>query len=59
MKVKILEYHRYKNGIVKVQEYSKNKGKYKLNPKFAFHKMLISNVLEYPIIYKKIYEIEK
>jgi hypothetical protein len=59
MKIKILEYHRYKNGIVKVQSHSKNKGKWKINHKFEFHKMLISNVVQYPIIYQKEYSVER
>lgn len=59
MKVKVLEYHRYKNGIVKVHEYNKRKGKLKLNPNYEFHKMLISNSFQFPVVYQKTYEIEK
>jgi hypothetical protein len=62
MKIKVFEYHRYKAGVIKIHEYTKHKGKYKLNPNYAMHKMLVTNTLIYPIypiIYQKEYEVEK
>lgn len=58
MKVKILEYQRYKGPKVKVQSHSRCKGKWKENPKYEMHKMLINQVIMFPITYKKEYEIE-
>ena len=59
MKIKILEYHKYSNGIVKVQSHKLHNGKYKVNPNYELHKMIISNSQKFPIIYKKEYEVER
>jgi hypothetical protein len=59
MKIKVLEYHRYKNGIVRVKSHSLKKGKWVINPRFDFHKFLVTIVWEYPILTKKFYEVEK
>jgi hypothetical protein len=60
MKVRVLEFNRYKCGIIKVHEYRKHKGKYILNPKFSFHEyMLDKPTIMFPVIYKKYYKIEK
>lgn len=58
MKVKILEYQRYKGPKVKVQSHSRCNGKWKVNPKYEFHKALVKVVLMFPIVYQKEYEVE-
>ena len=40
MKIKILEYHQYKRGIVKVQSHNLRKGVWKINPNYSFHKSI-------------------
>ena len=60
MKVKVLEFHRYKCGIIKVHEFKKHKGTYIKNPKFDLHEMLVNQAhIMHPLIYKKYYYIEK
>lgn len=55
MKIKILEYERYKAGIIKIQSHNKCKGKWKVNPKFKLHKMLIDQPATHPVLFKKEY----
>lgn len=56
MKIKILEYHRYKAGIIRVQSHNRKCGKWKKNKNFEMHKMLVEQPpLACPIIYKKEY----
>ena len=59
MKIKILEYHRYKAGIIKVQSHNRCKGKWKVNKDYELHKMLINQTpIMCPIIFKKEYKRE-
>lgn len=58
MKIKILEYQRYKSGIIKVKSHKKVKGKWKENKNFKMHKKLIELSEMCPIIFKKEYEVE-
>jgi hypothetical protein len=55
MKIKILEYERHKAGKIKVQSHKKHKGKWKVNPKYELHKMLINNSFQYRVKNKKEY----
>lgn len=58
MRVKILEYERYKGGVIKVQSHNRCKGKWKENPNFELHKMLIEQNASHPILWKKQYNKE-
>jgi hypothetical protein len=59
MKIKILEYERYKCGKIRVKSHIQRKGKWKVNKKYDFHKMLISQPpIAYPILWKKEYNKE-
>ena len=54
MKIRILEYKRYKGSDVKVASHKKGRdGVWRVNPKFEFHKMLIENTQLFPIIYER------
>jgi len=56
MKVRYLEYRKYKGSHVKVASHKKGKdGIWRENPKYEFHKMLVRNITMFPILEKKEY----
>ena len=59
MKVKVLEYKIWKDNKVKVKSHNLVKGKWKENPKFEFHKLIVSRANPHSIVYKKEYEEDK
>ena len=59
MKIKILEYERYKSGKIKVKSHNLRKGKYKPNPNYDFHKNIAFgsgkyDLGTYPILNSKV-----
>jgi len=58
MKIKILEYKRYKCGEIKVQSHKKCRSGWKINPDFELHKMLINQDSTPPILWHKEYNKE-
>ena len=54
MKIKVLEYQRYKGSKVRVKSHKKGKdGIWRKNPKYEFHKLQKDRVIQYPLVYKK------
>ena len=58
MKIKVLTYTRHKSGRIRVQSHNRCKGKWKPNPNYDLHKMLINNAYAYPVITKNEENIE-
>lgn len=58
VKVKVLEYHVWRGNIVKVKEFHYKKGKLVLNPKYDWHKTILSRLPSALVVSKKEYEVE-
>ena len=55
MEIKILEYSRVRAGIVRVQSHNYRKGKWKVNPNYALHEMLINKpTMMFPVVHSKV-----
>jgi hypothetical protein len=55
MKVKVLEYKTWQGNHVKVKNYHYRKNKIVLNPKYEFHKSIISHIDSVFLLWKKEY----